>query len=425
MSKKRILFITRNLSYPGGTEIFLFKLMIYLTTHHADRIHIYLYETDQHGGFENTYFYKILSSYNIEVFQPAIKSNDFINSKKVNQIIDIINQKNINIVHTMLFNPDFLLFIAKYGSKYVRGLFNNIKSYKNLEKVYPNIFELSITTKKMKSCYWISTKLCDFTVDLEEENKSWKIRKKITDEQLERIVSSHTDLIVSVSKHLESNWSKFNDNIITIPCTSVSDKELLEIQNNRASNYLKKKYFIGDNDVIYTCVSRLVKFKGIDKLIVAFINFLKQHGNCKLIIIGNGSEEKYLKELAGDNKKIIFFGYKSREKIYKVLTLTKFFCHFPLKEGLGISIQEAMFFGKVILASSVGGIPDMVDNNITGKLCKPNSIKNIEKILSWSSQLSNFKYKKMSKQSVNKMMLNFTNEISFEKMVNIYLSKSI
>jgi len=106
--------------------------------------------------------------------------------------------------------------------------------------------------------------------------------------------------------------------------------------------------YIGDHtDDYYLSVARLEKQKKIDLLIHA-CNALKR----KLVIVGTGKEEQYLKSIAGPT--IEFVGYVSDAD------LPKYFAHcrgflFAADEDFGISPVEAQSFGRPVVAYGHGG----------------------------------------------------------------------
>lgn len=71
----------------------------------------------------------------------------------------------------------------------------------------------------------------------------------------------------------------------------------------------------------------------------------------------------------GLNGKFIFAGYQPKPLSF--LSLMDIFVLSSIKEGFPYSILEAMALGKPIVATSVGGIPEIVENQKTGILIEP------------------------------------------------------
>jgi len=137
---------------------------------------------------------------------------------------------------------------------------------------------------------------------------------------------------------------------------------------------------------IIITTSRLVYKNGVDTLIKAMAELSVQHrmSNIKLQILGDGSEEKKLKELAKElkvNDVVQFLGHIDQEKVYDYLAEADIFVRPSRTEGLGSSFLEAMGAGLPVIGAAVGGIPDFLKDGETGLFCKVDDPKDLaEKI---------------------------------------------
>ena len=127
-----------------------------------------------------------------------------------------------------------------------------------------------------------------------------------------------------------------------------------------------KKY-----DVLF--VGRLTKAKGVDILIKA-INILKEkyQKEIKAAIVGKGYLEEELKELVkelGIGKEVEFLGV--RRDIERLMKSTQVFVLPSRWEGLPLTILEAMSSGVGIIATKVGGIPEVIEHEKEGILISP------------------------------------------------------
>ena len=92
----------------------------------------------------------------------------------------------------------------------------------------------------------------------------------------------------------------------------------------------------------------------------------------KLLIVGDGMYRRYLVEQVktlGVEENIVFCGYMDKPEI--PVGLSDIYVHMALNESLGISIVEAMFAAKPIIAANRGGIPEVITHNETGLLIEP------------------------------------------------------
>jgi glycosyltransferase involved in cell wall biosynthesis len=118
-------------------------------------------------------------------------------------------------------------------------------------------------------------------------------------------------------------------------------------------------------------VAKLYDRKGIDILLRAIEKVKSSLGSCRFLIVGDGPEEAALKQLASDLQvadRVVFVGDVPNTMIPSLLRDCDFFVLPSRSEPFGIVLLEAMTFGKAILATRAGGIPEFVTNGINGVL---------------------------------------------------------
>lgn len=166
-------------------------------------------------------------------------------------------------------------------------------------------------------------------------------------------------------------------------------------------------------------VGEIKKRKGLHILIQA-LHILKQEGvNCKLHVIGGFKENKYKKEITDLIKtldldeSILFCGWKNQIEIIEYSKNIPVFVLPSFQETLPLSIAEAMCQGKIAVATDVCGIPEMIEDGISGYLFPPgdfiklanvlnNIFLNIGQQISISNKASTVGKKFNSKNIVNK-----------------------
>jgi len=161
--------------------------------------------------------------------------------------------------------------------------------------------------------------------------------------------------------------------------------------NKMSRDEARKLLNINPSSEIVLCASRLTKDKGIEYLIKAASLLAKSKPEIKFIIAGEGPDRKKLeakaRELCGNQ--IVFLGY--RDDISILLAASDATVLPSLSEGLPMFLLESMAAGKAVVASSVGGIPDILEDGKNGILVAPADEKalaaGIERVLS-SPQLS-------------------------------------
>jgi len=96
--------------------------------------------------------------------------------------------------------------------------------------------------------------------------------------------------------------------------------------------------------------------------------------NLKLVIAGTGSQESVLKSLAASLKledKIEFRGYIQNKEVPACFNEMDIAVVSSLEESFGVSAVEAGACGLPVVATAVGGLPEVVLDGQTGLICKP------------------------------------------------------
>jgi len=126
------------------------------------------------------------------------------------------------------------------------------------------------------------------------------------------------------------------------------------------------KYKQGKYKNYILSVSRFVDAKRID-LIVRSMKFVKDK-NLKLLLVGEGPEEKNLRRLVGNNKKIIFLGKVDENHLKELYSNCLAVVYVPLDEDYGLIPLEAGASGKLTMGVNEGGLKETIINNKTGFL---------------------------------------------------------
>ena len=129
---------------------------------------------------------------------------------------------------------------------------------------------------------------------------------------------------------------------------------------------------IEKNDVFTVCTaSRLIPLKCIDEIIDACASV----ENCYLNIIGDGPELDRLEVLAKEKMfgRVHFLGALPRAEVLLQMAQSNVFVLNSVHEGLPHVAIEAMRMGVPVIATSVGGTPEVVQDNKSGFLIPPHS----------------------------------------------------
>ncbi len=183
---------------------------------------------------------------------------------------------------------------------------------------------------------------------------------------------------------------------------------------NRARWQLKKE------EVVVGIVSKLWEGKGHITLIEAFKVVKQRIPNARLVIVGEGDLYSELLRVVNENglrESVLFTGFQMDvSKIlstFDVAVLPSFF------EGMGRVLLEAMAMEKPVVASRVGGIPDLVKHNVNGLLINPGDVAELanalEKILTDSELAGN-----MGKEGRKRIQEQFSSEVMVRSIHRVY-----
>ncbi len=124
--------------------------------------------------------------------------------------------------------------------------------------------------------------------------------------------------------------------------------------------------------VLIGAIARLETTKGIHFLIQAFAAIAPRFPKLHLVIVGTGGKEPELKEQAaqsGLNDRITFTGYQ--QNVHDYLHYFTIFVIPSLHEAHPLVLMEGMGHGKPIIATTVGGIPEVINDRENGLLVPP------------------------------------------------------
>jgi len=201
---------------------------------------------------------------------------------------------------------------------------------------------------------------------------------------IERFLSFFTDNVICVSKAVqrfvvekegirESRTSVIY-NGISFPWNGLSSEDR---KAKRAS------VSVSSQDVVIIEVASLTANKGHHFLLNAFQQIYKKNPTIKLIIVGDGPLQSTIQEEAkklGMESAVIFTG--QRKDVYELLAMSDIFI-LPsmIREGLSIAMIEAMAMGLPVIGSNVGGIPELIEDRVSGFLVSPGDTDQLARII--------------------------------------------
>ncbi|MFC1622641.1 glycosyltransferase family 4 protein [Patescibacteria group bacterium] len=325
------------------------------------------------GGIANYYSNRV---YKMQSNEIVVLMN-----RDVNMRIHANDAKNFKIYYknffTKLIWPHWLLLI--------------FQAYKIIKKEKPNMLWVGqvlpvgtvvwLLNKILKIKYFVTCHGNDL-LRAKNNSRKFKLAKKI----------------LVKAEYVEAN-TKFTQQILINDFNISSDKiKIIYPENTLSKNQvnqekvveLKRELNLSDKKVLIT-VARLVKSKGIEKIIKLMPELLKQIPNLVYIIVGDGFEKENLEKIS--NEKIIFIGNVPHAELPNYYSLADCFVLVPQKnegdtESFGIVYLEALEFGLPVIAGNVGGAKEIAEKNSKMILVdSENQVEVLENILNTLNSL--------------------------------------
>ncbi len=188
---------------------------------------------------------------------------------------------------------------------------------------------------------------------------------------IERLLSKVSNKIICVSKNTR-------DFVVTRekidPARVVVIYNGISYVNACSRQEVRQSFKVLPDEVIIITVANLLENKGHKVLLKALSLLEIQNKSVQCWIVGQGPMENELKEQAHQlslGPKVIFWG--GRQDVPQLLTASDIFVLASIqREGLSISVLEAMAYQVPVIATRVGGIPEVIEDKINGLLIDPN-----------------------------------------------------
>ena len=135
---------------------------------------------------------------------------------------------------------------------------------------------------------------------------------------------------------------------------------------------LREEYGLSPDSQIVGCVARLEAEKGHRTLLEAWPAVLARVPEARLLVVGEGSLRDDLERQAaqlGIADRVVFAG--RRDDIPAVTAALDVAVLPSYREAQGLVVLEAMALSRPIVASNVGGIPEMIEDGVSGLLVPP------------------------------------------------------
>ncbi|MFH1093238.1 MAG: glycosyltransferase family 4 protein [Candidatus Omnitrophota bacterium] len=198
-------------------------------------------------------------------------------------------------------------------------------------------------------------------------------------------ILKQAEIIITNSEFTSSEVKKFNINPAkVIGITPGVDIELFK--PGLDAQDIKKRFSLQNKKVLLT-VSRLAKRKGIDTVIKALPEMIKNYPDIAYLIVGDGKEKEYLRKTAEEAnvlQYVIFAGRVKDDELPLCYNVCDIYVmpnrqtdDWDVMEGFGISFIEASACGKAVIGGIAGGAADAVEQGKTGFLVDASNVNDV------------------------------------------------
>lgn len=190
---------------------------------------------------------------------------------------------------------------------------------------------------------------------------------------VERILSRVTDVLITINQEDYNRAKSFTAKALEyVPGVGVDLTKYSSTSSNK--NKLRDDYGLKAEDTVLINVGELTNNKNQETLIRAVHNL--DNENIKLLICGEGDKHQQLQLLIdelGLNQQVKLMGY--RTDINRLLNLSDIYLFPSFREGLSLSLMEAMVSGLPVVCSNIRGNVDLIDNEQGGYVLEPNDME--------------------------------------------------
>jgi len=229
------------------------------------------------------------------------------------------------------------------------------------------------------------------------------------------ICLSHQTICVSEKTRADLKRFPFIQNKLVVIHNGIAPFELLDRHAARQALGIHDP-----NALVVGTLSELHPVKGLDILLDAWEKFVKKN-EAELVLVGDGDIREALEDYAehlGIKEKVIFKGYLDNAKQY--LLGFDIFCLPSRSEALPYTLLEAGLAARPVIATAVGGIPEIIENGLNGALVPPEDSETIFSTLMLLSHDKELR-KRLGQALENSVKENFSLKIMAKQTFQTYL----
>ncbi len=303
----------------------------------------------------------------------------------------LLNQHQISLILPEIIER--VIFSRKDSSRelglsfdVVRGKWDWIgcfRLYHFLRKTRPDIFHLHLASPGESTLPILASYLARIPVTITTEHSpSYFPRKKFYSRKVKRFCQKFIDLTIALSRSgqqfLIQQYGIDPGKVRIVP----NGVELPESLSEGEKRIIRNKLGVRGDALLITTISEVTERKGISLLLQAAQELIEKETSLHFLIIGEGPlkgelQDHYRPYVLSNH--ISFLGHQ--EDVMPFLSISDLFVLPSLGEEMPLSVMEAMAAGVPVIATAVGGIPEIIEHAENGWLVQPGDAHELTRAL--------------------------------------------
>ena len=210
------------------------------------------------------------------------------------------------------------------------------------------------------------------------------VRQEIEPPKVRRDELDQAGLVFPVSRQIQRSLERGGVRLERLQ-TLYRGLDMTRVMDQKSGLDARRRFGIPAEAPVLGTVANLFERKGYEVMVEALPTIVNASPAVHYLIVGSGDAayEARLKatvEILGQESRVHFAGFQA--SVYPCLAAMDLYVHPALMEGFGIAVLEAMAMRKPVVATTTGGLPEIVQEGETGMLVPPGDADALAKAVS-------------------------------------------
>ncbi|MEK6603675.1 MAG: glycosyltransferase family 4 protein, partial [Nitrospirota bacterium] len=249
------------------------------------------------------------------------------------------------------------------------------------------------------------------------------VRQEIEPPKVRRYELDQAGLVFPVSRQIQRSLERGGVRPERLQ-TLYSGLDMTRVMDQKSGLDARRRFGIPAEAPVLGTVANLFERKGYEVMIEALPMIVNASPAVHYLIVGSGDAAyearlKAMVEVLGLESRVHFAGFQ--ESVYPCLAAMDLYVHPALMEGFGIAVLEAMAMRKPVVATTTGGLPEIVQEGETGMLVPPGDADALAKAVSSLLQ-DPARCRQLGEAGRARVAAHFTVEAMMDQLVSGYES---